>query len=96
MQRSVFGPKLTYLTVNLAGAALGVGSVVWTLRFHNLLAAVPCGIGAIVVVPFLASALFRGSWTCFGKVAQNRIVLASVLGYFGAVLLMSVATGATH
>jgi poly(A) polymerase Pap1 len=82
--------------VYLAGAALGVSSVVWPFRFHSLLAANTCGIGATVVVPVLASALFRRSWTCFRKVAQNRLVLASVLGYFGAVLLMFVATGATH
>jgi hypothetical protein len=33
------GQKLTFFAAHLAGAAFGVSSVAWALRFHSLLAA---------------------------------------------------------
>jgi hypothetical protein len=83
--------KLAIFATYLAAAALGTGSMAWATRLGTPVAAIPCGILAVVGVPFIVPALFRHHFTSLQKVEQNGFVLAAVLGYVGAVVLFTVA-----
>jgi len=55
------------------------------------LAGIPCGLLALVGFPLSIPAYFRSRWRSLRDVERNRLVVAALLGYAGALLLFGAA-----